>query len=479
MQNVTQEILNKIKNPIQLPANSSTPIVVAGIHGPDPEEGQPTPITYAIGNFIKNGILTVRYEDYSYNLSLTMLRAVKVALPDAPFMPESVITIAIAFGNTNNPVTICRTYIDEINDDEDSETFTVTATGAISHYLKASQCGEMTRLTGLSHEVLTAIMDHAGVKTYEFREGTYLWTYTFKMDDTCYTSVEEVCKQFPRGGEQRDQPGFGIMETPTGNVFVGYWRHKQEILPWGAYAFSDGRDVFTKSTRISNDSCYSKIIATGKDVAGLDLEPIVIDVTNFRGVTAPPNKIFFAEFNGSTNQENLQDWATVVLSELSNAGVTKEFTGPIRPQLTVGDVAVITDDPDNWVMPNVPTEDFINSAYAITSITHRFGEDGFSTDFSADSSGVMSLVTGWTSTLRAMGYNRHQNLVDLINKIADQISTENQNKHDPTTIQYETYDPDDGHGINPKPAEKNILNFTLMPWDYQQMVYNQDGTPIV
>lgn len=475
MIDVSEGVLRKIKNPIQLPANDSNPVLNAGIYIPGAE--QPTPTVYPFANYISTGSLSVRWEDYSYSLSLNVMKAAKLSIPEEVFMPESCITISAGFGISNSPITICRVYVDEVNEDADSETFSLSATGALSHILKNSYCGEMLKLSGLCHEVIAEIMDHAGVTVWDCTIGTYYWTYTFKSTDTCYSALEAVCKIFPRGGVNRDEPGFGIMETPTGLVFVGYWRDRQEQLPWGVYAFSEGRDVFTKSIKISSDTRYSKLVATGKDAGGFDLEPVIIDIPNGFGIRCPKNKIYFAEFNGNTNQENLLDWAQTILKELMNVGVTRNYSGPFRPQLTVGDVAYITDDPDSYQPPFVPTEEDIDKIYAITSITHSFGKDGFNTSFSADSGGYYAATSGWSSTLRAMGYNRHQNLVDLINKIADQVSLKNQNEYDPMRFAEETYDQTDGSAITPVPGFNEML-VTYAPWDIQQMVYGKDGEPI-
>ena len=472
MISVSAEVLEKINNPIQLPASNSEPHIYAML-----SERIENPTFYDIAPYIQDGTVSVKTEDYIYSLRLTLMRSVFTAFnTDPPLTPDSLILIGATFGDSNEIIYICRAYIDEINDDGDSETFTVSATSAIGHYLKNTYCGEMITLSGYCHEVIAEIMDHAEVYPYGCTEGDYYWTYTFKASDTCYTALEQVCKIFPRGGVERDQPGFGIIETPYGEVFVGYWRHRQEVMPWGAYAFSDGHNVFSKNKRVSNDAVYSKIFANGKDVAGISLEQVIIDVESTRGVHAPANKIYFADFNGSTNQANLQDWADVIASEIQNSGITMEFTGPFRPQITAGDVAVITDDPDNFVMPQNPESDasFMNTAFAITSITHHFGVNGFSTDFAVDSGGILSAVTGWTSAHRAMGYTRHQNLVDLINKVADQVADEKLNMYDNVKLEEETYD-DSGNPIKTTPDENNQQKIVYDGRNWQQIVIATGG----
>ena len=115
--------------------------------------------------------------------------------------------------------------------------------------------------------------------------------------------------------------------------------------------------------------------------------------------------------DGMTQQE-LEDYATQLAADLARIGVGESFTGPARPWLLVGDVASIITDGDESTDLGL-----------ITSITHRFGDSGYFTDFTVDSGGVATAETRdgtvySTRTASVNGYNRRQDLADLISRIA-------------------------------------------------------------
>lgn len=71
----------------------------------------------------------------------------------------------------------------------------------------------------------------------------------------------------------------------------------------------------------------------------------------------------------------------------------------------------------------------------ITSITHHVGMDGFSTDFTVDSGGTYSAVSGWSSNMKANGYNRRMKLADIVHEIAEEVSDTVVAMHDPVSVE--------------------------------------------
>ncbi|WP_392654718.1 hypothetical protein [Dehalococcoides sp. THU4] len=70
-------------------------------------------------------------------------------------------------------------------------------------------------------------------------------------------------------------------------------------------------------------------------------------------------------------------YAAQIADSLQFVGKIESFTGPFRPQLILGDEAVIVDSEGSTILG------------LITEITHRFGKDGFYTDFTVDSGGKL------------------------------------------------------------------------------------------
>ena len=419
---VSSAALEKINNPLQLPSNEGDPRLILWVMN-----GHGGTLYTQYADLIQSGTITSSYEEYSYNMSLTLLKGNLDLVTNTLFVPGSKIALLVGFGTTtvgsDYTLPLFTGHIDEIDPRPDEDTFTITATNNIPHLLKSTYMGETIQLTGLSHEVGATIMDLAEVPSYYITIGTYEWTYTYKPNDTCLSALEQMYPIFPKDGY--GQPGFGILEKPSGGVVFGYWRDRTDDsygLPVGNYIFDCNDEAFSMSTRMNSDKCYSKIYATGKAADGVDLEKVIINVSNFNSWYIPTNKIYFADFNGYTHQELLEDWAETIALELRNQGITDEISGPFRPHITVGDIASMT-------IGNVGRQG------VITSITHHVGLEGFSTDFSIDSGGVYSAITGWSSQMKANGYNRRQNLVDLVREIAEETTEEALNLHDPISIQ--------------------------------------------
>jgi hypothetical protein len=87
-------------------------------------------------------------------------------------------------------------------------------------------------------------------------------------------------------------------------------------------------------------------------------------------------------------------------------GIGEDFTGPFRPQLLVGDVASVV---NGTVGTNLGI---------ITEVKHSFSrKNGFTTDFSVDSGGVVTDGGNYKVYSRAAelhGFNRKQRIMDLV-----------------------------------------------------------------
>lgn len=442
----------RIANPLQLPTNDGEPHLIAMIVGTQTD----------ISDHIESGTISSKYDDYVYTLTLNIYSAPFTQNPaQFPFKPGMKLSLYVYFGaDSSDSIPLCFATIDEVSYTTGQETFSISGRNNIGHFLKETQMGEMIEVSGVSHEVVPAILEHAGIFDYYVTQGTFEWTYNFKATDTSLTAIEEVCKMFPIIREY-DMPGFRIAETPSGKVIVGYPAAFNEYLPTRTYAFSAGKDCFSRSFRLSSDECYSYVYANGKDDEGVDLAQVILPVENHVGWTIPANKIYFADFNGATDQVTLHEWAEKVVMDLQTPGDTEDYTGPFRPQITVGDIGIVTGD--DWSKTGV-----------ITSIVHHVGKKGFSTDFTVDSGGVYNATTGWSSTMRAYGYNRRQKLADIVREIAEEVTDQTVAMHDPIYVEEQQYDEDTGEPID-TPDERNIVKITYNGTNWADLVRATGG----
>lgn len=455
MISVSNETLAKINSKAQLPDTNSEPILIAILGNTGNERD--------ISDYIESGSISSSFDDYIYSANLTTVKYLDLDRPTVNFYPGEKLTLKVKFGaNSEEEIPLCVIYLDEINWDADSQTFNISGRNAIGHFIKETSMGDMVELSGLSHEVLPQILEHAGVTDYFVTIGTYEWNYQFKSSDTTESAIEDVCSIFPEDGY--GQPGFGMMETPSGQVVVGYWRDRcgpEGRLPTGTFTFNIWTDVFSRDVKLNNDKCYSQVYANGKNPSGVDLEQVIVPVENISGWIIPQNKIYFANFDGATTQDTLQRWAQEVAKELKNTGFVEEFNGPFRPQLTVGDVGVIVGN--LW-----------SKSGAITSITHEIGVKGFSTSFTVDSGKLYEATTGWSVALRNRGYNRRQKLADLVRQINDQVTTDKLNKYDPVVVEEQKYDQESGAAIETK-TERNTMKVVYDGRNWQNLVTATGG----
>ena len=448
MINVDPTTLAKINSTYHLPSNQGeiNLSVLLSETGTD-QSGEVQGTVYEIGPYVKSGTINSRYDDYIYNTSLTVYKKAfgdSMFAPSIPLHPEMKMKILVKYGpleTADEQVTIGYVIVDEISWD-DGETVTISGTNHIGHCLSNRYMGETIELTGVCQEVGATIMEIAGVTDYAITLGDYIWTYTYKSSDTCLSALEQMYPIFPKAGN--GTPGFGILEMPSGKVVFGYWYTRNTYLPYGDY-YPTESDIYSISLRYNSDKCYGKVWATGKAADGFDLKDVVLTVRNFGNWQISPNKIYFADFNGYTHQDLLADWADTVAKELENQGMTSDISGPMRPQLTVGDIAHIT------------VENVGFNPEVITSITHHIGMDGFSTDYTCDSGGVYGAITGWSSAAKANGYNRRQKLADIVKEIAEQTSEEALSYHDPIHFHNE-WDEEEGEVVE-RTEERNEVLF--------------------
>ena len=143
------------------------------------------------------------------------------------------------------------------------------------------------------------------------------------------------------------------------------------------------------------------------------MEPVVLNITQWKYWALPANKTYFAPVLENATQEELGKYALTLAKQLKRTGLTETYNTTIKPQLLVGDYATANN----------------KDIGIINQITHTFGEKGFFTDFVADSGGdKKSLLTRssseehvYTSARRMGGTNRNRRLIDFIQNTAKDV----------------------------------------------------------
>lgn len=465
---ISQEMLDKINSPIQLRSSNNDPwFKVIAMN-----DSMPIPVD--VTHLVESGSVSSKNDDYVYTTTLNILsQGSGENSQNLTFKPGTKIQVFIGYGSdTVNALQIAFCHVDEVNWTRGDKTYTVSGRNNTGYLLKGTQMGEKITATGLSHEVASEILEYAGINDYIVTIGTYSKTYTYKASDTAYSALELLCKEFPiiRETVPEPLPGFRIIEAPSGRVGVGYPREITQTIPVGTYDFTLNKDVFSRSFRLTGDECYSYVYANGKTEEGVDLKQVIVPVENHQYWVIPENKIYFADFDGATNQITLSEWAERVAMELKNMGDTEDFSGPFRPQLTPGDIAVIHGS--DWAKTGV-----------MTSIIHKFGQSGFTTDFTVDSGGVFNAQTGWTSTMWALGFNRRQKLPDLVHEVAERVTEQALSAHDPIVVEEQQYEEEYDEATQETvevpiktPDEKNTVKIIYDGRNWADLVYATGGS---
>lgn len=352
--------------------------------------------------YLQNGSWTARNDSKVTQLSLTLKNPGEgvVVGESSLFEPGARLRLSVAMGDSA-PYAIGVAYLDEVDYDPYAETFPLSGRNAIGYRLLQQTFDSNTTFAGTGKEVVEWIFSLGGITRYIVGPSDYSTTWTFEPDETLWDGLIKVTQFF--GG------GWDVEELADGRLIVGYPHWRASYQHNSVYQFHGGTEVIKRRTTKNADGAYAHVRVTGKNAAGQELTPVYIAVNNWSRWELGSLKTKHVQAADGLTQEQLQAYAEQLAAELQYVGVGETFDGPLRPQLLVGDVASITYDGDTSTDLGL-----------INSIEHRFGENGFFTSFSADSGGAAVTQTGYVATRSASvsGYNRRQDLADLIGVIS-------------------------------------------------------------
>jgi len=324
------------------------------------------------------------------------------------FQPGARIILSVMMGNSQ-PYPIGVAWLDECNYDIASETVDISGRNTIGYFLKDQTFDDNLVWEGISSDIVAAILDYAGVTKRSIETGSGTRPFTFEPTDTLLEGIEIMCSAYSSSALD-----WKMIELPDGTVCIGYQNWRSQFYPNTHYSFNEGKDVFKRKTNKLSDSSYVRIRATGKykDENGNDVQltPVTVDVNNFPYWSLGVHRTKHLTAPDGFTQAKLQTWAEGQAEKYQYIGIGEDFTGPFRPQLIVGDVAEVVDG-------EVGT-----SLGLITEVRQVFSrKDGFKTEFSVDSGGVVTDGANYIVHSRAAevsGFNRRQRVIDLVRCIA-------------------------------------------------------------
>lgn len=325
------------------------------------------------------------------------------------FQPGARLKLNIFMGDSS-PYRIGIAWMDETNYDQTAETVKLTGRNTIGYFLKDQTFDDQTKFSGTTTAVLTAILEYAGLSNFIVQELTTEKAFEFKPTDTLLGGIEEVLEYYTTLNEKME-----IVELPDGTIVIGFEDWIAEYHPRGYYSFDEGREVFKRNTTRAADGTYTALRVTGRDSDNNDLAPVTVSIANFPHWSLGRHRTKHLTAPDGLTQSGLQEWAEAQARILQYVGIGEDFSAPFRPHLLVGDVAEVVRD-------NTGT-----SLGIVTEVKQAFDrQNGFRTDFSVDSGGVVSKgrsVTVYSRTASVHGYNRRQGIVDLIRYTAEKAGS--------------------------------------------------------
>lgn len=185
--------------------------------------------------------------------------------------------------------------------------------------------------------------------------------YVFDSNMNCLEGIMEILKALDN---------WQIKELVDGTVVIGSQNYAG-FTSNSRYTFQRNKDIFSRSIIRDDQDAYRRVCVHNQDFS----IKVFRDVATYSGWNLQANKTLYVNIPEGTSLSDAEIYANQIANNLQYVGKIESFTGPFRPQLILGDEAVIVSENGNLNLG------------LITEITHRFGKEGFYTDFTVDSGG--------------------------------------------------------------------------------------------
>jgi len=213
------------------------------------------------------------------------------------------------------------------------------------------------------HQTLNSILTRANINADEMlieQTSTYAG-YSFDFNMSYLDGIMEILKALENWQIKELVDGTVVIGS---NTYAGFARNS-------SYVFERDKDIFSRSIIRDDQEAYRRVCVHNRDFS----IKVYRNVQTYTGWNLQANKTLYINVPDGTTLQDAEAYAAQIADSLQYVGKIENFTGPFRPQLILGDEAVIVDSNGS------------TNLGLITEITHRFGKDGFYTDFTVDSGG--------------------------------------------------------------------------------------------
>lgn len=277
--------------------------------------------------------------------------------------PGSKVSFEFSMGDSE-PYHMGSFYVDRSSFTLLNETITVDGRNIIGKALNDQTFDEdNTYSYNILNETLKSILSKANISNDEILvENTSVYAgYQFDVNMTYLEGILEILKALDNWKIEELVDGTVVIGS---NSYTGFVRNS-------SYVFRRDKDIFTRGIIRDDQEAYRKVCVHTGDFS----IKVYREVETYSGWNLQANKTLYVNVPDGTSLTDAQSYAEQIANNLQYVGKIESFTGPFRPQITIGDEAVIVGENGSVTLGQ------------ITEITHRFGKNGFYTDFTVDSGG--------------------------------------------------------------------------------------------
>ncbi len=312
--------------------------------------------------YLSDGTMDFRQDDPGVSLSLTLENpAGIIAAEDATETPPGTrISIFFQSGSSGRyPLGIY--YLDRISTKTGDPLVQLSARNATGKLLKDQTFDEDRTFDGRTDAILADILDAASMINYRIEPNTDQITAEFPPNMSYFDGIQAILSTIP---------DWQMREDVSGTIVIG---SSSFVFNPGNYVFSRGRDCFSREVIRDDRETYSRVCVHDREFTVMAFR----DVTFPEGWNLPRRKTLYVEAPEGTTQAKANTLATHLAGRLGHVGTMETFNSPFRPHLQPGDQATITEGNKSTVLG------------VITAVGLQFGRQGFYTEFTVDSGGVV------------------------------------------------------------------------------------------
>ena len=312
------------------------------------------------------------------------------------FAPGNRLTFQFRAGDSS-PYVIGEMYIETSPFADYSNSFTFQGRNLLGFLLATQTLDEAIAYTGTFTAIFIALLTAAGVPAQKMMVQTTESTaeFTFKPSDTFLSAMEQataICDWY-------------FDDKPDGTIVVGDASYiRTNVASTAIYEFDRATELVSRSVDRNISGVYSRVCINR---GGATPRKVYAAVPYFNGWYVGANRTYRQDVADDISDAQMDALCTQMVDKLQYSGVIEKFDSPFRPWLQVGDIARVT----GGLSPRL--------AGIITELIDTFGEQGFFTQMSVTSGGLISnpenpetVASKYVGKLGGM--NRQRRLLDYI-----------------------------------------------------------------